>query len=555
MPAKTCHITFVFEETTVERLRELALAVTFASHHYAVIVHTNLVEEVSRIGLQCSIAALQYKRLRPWSLHKLNTYANAPLGETFIHIDSDVFLVDPLPESLLKAGLFAQSAETIRLYPGILADTVWAEKFLHNPFRAYNCGVLGGDPVKVREYAALAIGSVKASSRPMAPTWPEQAVLGCFEVGTLFDNDDLSGYPYQTGPAYIHLMESKRERDVELKVKERLAKENPVVYQKLERDTISGSAAIVTYRPRIGSGAIRDFYRTAKPKTRSERWVPLPLETVTLTISPVGLGDVVQLTDLCRSAHAVGKAGTVTSGSPHFETVMPFCPSYAFKRHGLRVCIVDALERWGLGGGHNFQRIQRLFQLPVTTVPKGHLMVPNVGKIRNRVSIHSTPGRHAGWQRERLHPRARTLYPDTMLAIEELANDPNMTFVEVGSVRTFNHRRVEDGTGDSIPNMIRLMAECEFHIGPCSGPMHIAAALGAKVITIINFPNPNVLMLPQLIDTGALEAEWFYPQSVILHQDTDSTHWPKFSGSTLRAAINGEVYPYWDNSILEELAP
>jgi len=393
---------------------------------------------------------------------------------------------------------------------------------------------------------------VAESPRPMPATWPEQAVLGRFNVTTLFDTDDSTARVYQEGLGYIHLMEGKRERDIEERVKLRLAKENPAAFQRLERDTLVGPS-VITHRSRVTPSTIRDFYRKLKPKVRPEKWSELPLELVSLTVTPDGLGDVIQLTDLCRSARAAGRQGSVTSPSLHFDSVMGFCPSYAYKRHALRVCLVEAVLKTGLGGGHNFQRIQRLFGLPTSAVPRGHLVVPDFRKIRGRVSLHTSAGRHAGWQREKLHPRARTLYPDTLRAIEELANDGDMTFIEVGARRTLHHPRIEDGTGDSVPQMIRLMAECEFHIGVLSGPTHVAAGLGNKVISIINFPHPGQLMLPNLFDTGVVEEDWLYPQSVILHQDEDSMHWPKFSRITLRAALNGEIYPYWDDSILQEL--
>jgi len=57
-------------------------------------------------------------------------------------------------------------------------------------------------------------------------------------------------------------------------------------------------------------------------------------------------------------------------------------------------------------------------------------------------------------------------------------------------------------------------------------------------------------MLPTLVDTLEVESEWLYPQNVHLHQDNAGPLVPRFSADTLRAAFNGEVYPYFKNDWL-----
>jgi hypothetical protein len=91
---------------------------------------------------------------------------------------------------------------------------------------------------------------------------------------------------------------------------------------------------------------------------------------------------------------------------------------------------------------------------------------------------------------------------------------------------------------------ILWMSRAELHIGPLSGPMHLANTIGLRTICIINFPEPWTMMLPVIKNIDTIESEWILPQSHILHQDHHSAHWPKFSLASLEAAYNRETYPY-----------
>ena len=95
------------------------------------------------------------------------------------------------------------------------------------------------------------------------------------------------------------------------------------------------------------------------------------------------------------------------------------------------------------------------------------------------------------------------------------------------------------------------MASCEYFIGIISGPLHLAIALGLKVVNIINFPDPTRIYLPVLKDIPQVESEWFYPQSVLLHEDGEGEMVVRFGLANLERAINGELYPYWSDRYLE----
>ena len=96
----------------------------------------------------------------------------------FVHVDTDVFLWRPLPESLEGAAVFAQNPEPIipgmTCYrPEVLEDALAEGGDLPEewrwyrsrpvPWRAECCGIFGGARTDfIRHYADLAIGLLQA---------------------------------------------------------------------------------------------------------------------------------------------------------------------------------------------------------------------------------------------------------------------------------------------------------------------------------------------------------------------------------------------------------
>ena len=68
--------------------------------------------------------------------------------------------------------------------------------------------------------------------------------------------------------------------------------------------------------------------------------------------------------------------------------------------------------------------------------------------------------------------------------------------------------------------------------------------------TIVNFPEPHLICLPTLKDIDVVESEWFYPQSVILHQEGSGDFAPQFNLDNLERALEGDLYPYWSTDYL-----
>ncbi len=549
VPRKQCHLTFVHRPDAA--IENLVLATVLAAKHYDVHVHTTpeLSLKLSDVGLKATYWTRTWTDHKPWSRHKLDTYQAVCCGGgfNFLHIDDDVFLFDPLPEGLLVQNL--ESPEGYQWSRRLPQE--WRDKY--GAHAGYNMGVFSMDAGLVDNYVHFAYRALRDAPHPLPPN-VEQLTLARFLLEENLTPGTLAKLDFQDAPprdVYWHLMWEKRKPEVRARVRA-LLREHAPWFPVPDEEPVA-VPVFVPSTPVVTASTVRDFYRRKKPATRRRPWSVLPSKDVTLMFEPPGLGDTVMLTDLERAAHAEGKVAYVAPNRTFFWDLMRYCPSHRNKQTPVRVCLVEAVNQSGVGPGHMIQRARRLFGLKIDAVPRGHLVVPGVKRIPGRVCLHTSAGQHATWQREHLHPRGRTLYPDTVAALLRLANRKDLTFVEVGAKRTLHHPRIEDGTGTDVAGLLRLMAECEFHIGILSGPSHVAAALGLKLVSIINFPDPQELMLPNLLDTGTVEEEWLYPQQVVLHQDADAAWMPRFNLKTLEAALGGDVYPYWRTDVAEEL--
>jgi hypothetical protein len=299
---------------------------------------------------------------------------------------------------------------------------------------------------------------------------------------------------------------------------------------------------------RVQPDSIVDHYlnleRSPKPR------LDIPLELVTLTNTGHGLGDTVVLTDLPRAAAARGEVASVFSQSPHFAALMKFNPHFEERVFPFWAAADRLVAVFDLGNGHTVQRLRRAFGYDVDDKPSGCLVLPPQMRGDRRFAVHFEAGRHAEWQREQVHSRARQVYPESLAAIQRFVRaHPEYEFFEVGRTRA-GLDGVADATGLALPDTMALMASCGYFIGIISGPLHVAAALGLRLITIVNFPEPRTVVLPTLKDVGVIESEWLYPQSVILHQEGAGGTVAAFGLDSLEAAVAGEVYPYWSDDYL-----
>jgi hypothetical protein len=258
-----------------------------------------------------------------------------------------------------------------------------------------------------------------------------------------------------------------------------------------------------------------------------------------------GLGDTIMLTDLPRKAATVGRREFIYSRSVFFSTVVSLNPYYKAGITAFLAVTEILASFYELGGGHLIQRLQRAYGFEADICPRGCVEVNEVQPDATRVVLHLEPGSSVDAQRRKIHPRAREVYPETLSLMQEFIDDhPELKFYEIGTKHSQLHG-VSDWTGLPLTETIRRMASCGYFLGINSGPMHIAAALGLKVITIVNFPDASLLYLPALKDVGIVDIEWLYPQSVILHQDSEGELVKRCTRLNIEKAFQGELYPYW----------
>jgi hypothetical protein len=289
---------------------------------------------------------------------------------------------------------------------------------------------------------------------------------------------------------------------------------------------------------------ILKYYRAATPKPLK---VLRELKGDILSTVTQGLGDTMMLTDLPVASAKQGYTYQVFSPSRHFLPLMSFNSCYKeVEDKAYMLNAPDLIRQYDCGNGHYLQRIRRAYGLQVDDKPHGFLKWSGQ-RNRQKVILHFDPGAHARWQRKKIHPRARMIYPKTRKAIEEFVAGLNgWQFVEVGDnplqIAGTKHIRTE-----TTAALVNLIAGAEWFIGIMSGPMHVATALGLKCVVIVNFPDATKIFLPTLKATGQVESEWFYSQHVHLHQDGEGPLVKQATTDNLKRAFNGELYPFWND--------
>jgi len=289
---------------------------------------------------------------------------------------------------------------------------------------------------------------------------------------------------------------------------------------------------------------LHNHYRNILPHARKP--VDFNPWEYSLTNGPHGLGDCVILSDLPYASPRPFGVHSHSGAWPAVEGLLqvgtgPYLDKW------LRVDATYAQHN--LGNGHLFQRLRRLYGLGVSEKPFGKLRRESP-VVSGRVALHFDAGVHQNWQKEHIHPRAREVYPENLNIIQQFIDSrPDLEFVEFGS-KPSGLTGVKSCVGMELGLQLRVVGTCEWFLGIVSGFMHVAAAYECKSVVILNLPAARKIMLPTLVDTLEVESEWLYPQNVHLHQDNAGPLVPRFSKNYLRAAFNGEVYPYFKNDWL-----
>ena len=284
---------------------------------------------------------------------------------------------------------------------------------------------------------------------------------------------------------------------------------------------------------------IIEGYYAKKKSAKAGRTRPVLGWNVTPYRDCPSLGDTCMLTDVLDAS---GGIITPHSQSQHFRPLFARTWHPLGEFNAMQVEVWRAWTTYDIGPGHVLQRIRRLFGIKVDPLPKPSLRTLS-HRVKGRVIVHIEPGPNAEWQRKHVHPRAREFYPEHLDSLRAFAKDrKDLEFVTVGGkgLDWCRHEHTSDACA-----LVDVMGSAEWFIGVCSGPSHVAAAMGLKSIVVVNFPDPRKLILPALVDLETHDMEWLYPQNVHLHEDAAGPLVPKFSKRNLHRAFDGEVYPFW----------
>jgi hypothetical protein len=210
------------------------------------------------------------------------------------------------------------------------------------------------------------------------------------------------------------------------------------------------------------------------------------------------------------------------------------------------ICVAQA--NFDCKGGHFLQKIQYLCDLNNQIKPRP--LLNNIhNTIKNKVILTFDKGPTV---QTHIHPKARTLYPETKNLIQDFINKNlyKYNFVEVG--KTFSGlENVENKTNFGIEKTAQEIGECEYFFGIHNGLMHIATAFEKKCIIIINFPSAKELYLPCIKEIDIPDVDWLYPQNIHLHQDDEGQLVKKISYNNIEKAFNEELYPYYSEEFLD----
>lgn len=232
---------------------------------------------IDGLGLQFGSVSLALNTLTDhdpdwWAIGKL--YAYAAQQEPFVHIDNDVFLWEPLPQTLKLAPVFAQHPEytsygtsfyrpesieyDIRRHGGWMPEEFERYMPVGGQLKAENCGIVGGTSTGfIRHYAESAIRFIEHpdnqkawASRPKRDqdfvTFEQLMLSACLayhqgrqdspyadiSIAYLFDSY-AEALTQADGMGYTHLVaESKRDPQLSCSLEQIVAKDFPLHYQR-----------------------------------------------------------------------------------------------------------------------------------------------------------------------------------------------------------------------------------------------------------------------------------------------------------------------------------
>ena len=223
--------------------------------------------------------------------------------------------------------------------------------------------------------------------------------------------------------------------------------------------------------------------------------------------------------------------------------------SYINLGSGLNIIKGEDIANYNVGNGNIAQWFQRALGL-IPNLSGTAEWDLNVKKDPYKIGICFITGTSAFHKTNYRAPRQ--LFPENREIIQEFINEnPQFKFVEFGKESIKLNGVDTNFIGKTIEESILEAATCEYAIVLNTGLMHVFSAVGAKVIVLINIPKPNYCYLPILRSNDFEDLSWLSAKNVHLHQEGGNPLCPHFDKYNLQKAINGEIYPYWNDKYLD----
>jgi len=269
-------------------------------------------------------------------------------------------------------------------------------------------------------------------------------------------------------------------------------------------------------------------------------------DKLNLTTLNIGLGDAVILTALTKDQ---SKNLNIYSENKHWQSLCKFNTRLNKNIDFGQYIRTELLEFFDIGNGHLAQRLQRAIGLNIESKPTPYINVHSQVN-KKKIGLHFSTGISAFDLLNKGFQNPRQLLDESKTIIESFINESEYEFYEFGQKSIFRNEKVTSLSSLSIEESIIKLAECEYFIGLNSGFMNIAAGLNIKSIIVVNAPHAKDLYLPVLVDCSKEDMNWLYPQNVHLFQNDENKLVPRLSIDSIKKAINGEVYPYWETKYL-----
>ena len=176
------HVTYVYPNPP-HSLREIRICAEFACRHHEVEIHTNLDLDLGGVARFRRVPR-EWQEVRHPFEHRIETIrrvAARGAGAPFLLVDSDAFLLEPLPDELLTSPLFAA--------------------FQH-PEGGYDLAILGGRPDELLRFADAVEREIGRLDHDVRPSMIPRIAAGSFPFRTLHS-------PGQPPRGFIHLAAAK----------------------------------------------------------------------------------------------------------------------------------------------------------------------------------------------------------------------------------------------------------------------------------------------------------------------------------------------------------